>query len=112
MNSDKMFYAAWGLVIIMAGLCAIFGYYYGIEILGIFMIWLLNVGIILVIFGAATINKSKNTATTQIFAGIILTCISAGALGLFLNIIDAVVSVALIIVIIGISILAFGIIKK
>jgi len=108
MNSDKIFYATLGLVIIMLGISAIIGLYLQMEILAIIMLWILTAGIILAVAGAITIPKSKNTATLQMITGVLFVCISAGVLAVVLNLLNIYVALAIIIVIIGTSVSTLG----
>ena len=112
MNSDKIFYATWGLVVIMAGLCAIIGMALELEIIGIFMLWLLSVGIILVVVGIISLGKSKTAANIQIVVGMLLVVVSGGILAVYLELLDTYVTLAIIVIIVGVSIAAMGMSKK
>ena len=111
MNSDKIFHISWGLLVILAGLSIIFGIYLRYGAIEILMLLILDVGIILIIIGGITKSKEKNNATIQIILGLMLVILSLGGLSVILNILDAIIALAIIIVIFGISIVILGLIK-
>ena len=100
------------LVVIMIGVCAIIGMMLELPLAGIIMLWLLSVGIILIIVGIATVNKSIKAANIQMVTGMLLVFLSAGTLAVFLNILDVYVTLAIIIIIVGITIVALGMSNK
>lgn len=112
MRSDKIFYAIWGLVIIMAGVCAIVGLGFQWDFLSTLMLWLVIVGVILIIVGIITASTDINTAITQIIAGDLLTTITLGILVIHLHLLDLYITFALIIIIIGVSVIAIGMSRK
>jgi len=112
MNPDRIFYGTWGLVILMIGICVILGKLFSLDVLGIFTLWVLSVGAILVIVGIITINTSKKTATMQMGAGMLLVVISAGAMAILLKLLDVYITLAIIIIFVGAGIASLGLSKK
>ena len=112
MNADKIFYATWGLVIIFIGISAIIGMFFSLDIFGTFLLWLLCVGAILTVVGSITLTKKRGTALTQIGAGMTLVVIAAGVLAIFLQILNVYVTLAIIIIFLGLGIAALGMSKK
>jgi len=112
MEKDKIFYATWGLVIIFIGLSAIIGMLLSLDIVGIFLVWLFLVGALLVIVGGISIRNNRSTALLQIGTGMVLVLVSAGSLAVFLEVLDVYVTIALIIIFMGIGIVAIGMSKK
>ena len=108
MDGDRMFYNAWGAAIIMLGVCVIFGWLAGTGAGGIFMFWLLSVGAILVLVGAATLQEKPGTARTQIGGGMALVVISAGVLAVAMELLHPIATLAVIIIFVGIGIMAMG----
>jgi hypothetical protein len=112
MNTDKIFYATWGAVIIMIGICVLLGMYLNLEIIGTTLLWLFSVGIILLTVGIATVGKDKNTATLQMITGMILSSVTIGGLVLIKNLLDVYQTLAIILIIVGVSIVAIGLSRK
>jgi len=112
MNTDKIFYGAWGSVIIMIGVAALLGMYFELGIEGAVLIWLFLVGLILLIAGIFTAIKDKNTATLQMIVGMILSVISIGLLAVYKELFDLYITIAIIIIVIGLSIVAIGLVRK
>ena len=112
MNSDKIFYATCGLVVIMAGFCAIIGMSLKLGIPSIFMLWLLSLGIILVVVGIISLVKIRTATNIQIVVGVLLVVVSGGTLAIYLELLDVYVTLAIIVIIVGVCITAMGMSKK
>jgi hypothetical protein len=112
MKADKIFYASWGLVLIMAGICAIIGLSLQWDILSIVLLWLISVGIILIVAGVITLSSDRKTAILQMLAGVLCSTITLGILAIYLQVLDVYVTFALIIIIVGVSVIAIGISRK
>jgi hypothetical protein len=112
MNTDKIFYATWGAVIIMIGICVLLGMYLNLEIIGTTLLWLFSVGIILLTVGIATAGKDKNTATLQMITGMILSSVTIVGLVLIKDLLDVYQTLAIILIIVGVSIVAIGLSRK
>ena len=108
MKSDKIFFAIWGLVIIMAGICAIIGLSFQWDFWSIVMLWLLCVGAILIAAGLISVPSNRKTAILQITTGGLLATITLGILAIHLRILDMYMTFALIIIIVGGTIIAIG----
>jgi hypothetical protein len=108
MDGDRMFYNAWGAAIMMLGICVILGWFMEIGAGGIFMFWLLSVGAILVVAGAATLQHKPGVARTQIGGGMALVVLSAGVLAVALKLLHPIATLAIIIIFVGIGIMAMG----
>lgn len=113
MNTDKIFYGTWGTVIVMIGIAVLIGMKVDLGgYLGIFLLWLFLVGIVLLVVGMATITKDSSTAMLQLIAGMILSVISLGGLALYRFKDYTFEILALILVIVGVSIIIIGLSKK
>ena len=111
MNFDKLFYATWGFVLILAGISAILGIYLQIDLFSTIMIWLISVGIMLTIVGILNMNEPNKTGLMQMILGLLFVVFSASILSVILELINILVSVALIIILIGIIIVAMSLSK-
>jgi hypothetical protein len=112
MKADKIFFASWGLVIIMAGVCAIIGLSFQWDFWSIVMLWLFSVGMILIVAGIISIPADRKTAILQIMAGELLATITLGILAIHLRLLDMYIIFALIIIIVGGSVIAIGVSRK
>jgi hypothetical protein len=112
MKSDKIFYASWGLALILIGVCIIIGLGLHLDFWTTFMLWLLSVGILLVIVGIITASTDRKTAILQVITGELLAAISLGILAIYLHILDVYVTLGLIIIIIGGSVIFIGLSRK
>lgn len=112
MNTDKIFYATWGAVVIMIGVAALIGMYFELGIEGAALIWLFFVGIILLSVGMFTATKDKSTATLQMMVGMILSVISIGVLAVYKKLFGTYETVAIIVIVLGLSIIAIGLVQK
>jgi len=111
MNGDKIFYGTWGAVILMIGVCVILGMYLSLDVLEIFTLWILCVGAILFIAGIVSIKASKKSATIQMITGTLLVTISVGTLATFLKLLDVYVTLAIIVIVAGVTTVALGVSK-
>lgn len=112
MSSDKLFYATWGFVFILAGLAAILGMLFELELFPTAMIWLIGVGILLILIGIANLKKSRSTANIQLVLGYIFALMSALILSVYLNIINPIISFIIMIILIGIIIVGMSLSKE
>jgi len=112
MKADKIFYATWGLVIIMAGICAIIGLRLQLDLWSIVMVWLICVGIILIAAGFVTLSSDRKTAILQILVGELCMTITLGVLAIYLHVLDIYLTFALISIIVGVSVIAVGMSRK
>ena len=112
MNADKLFIATWGLVVILAGVCAIVGLSFELAAIGIVSLWLLCVGLVLTIVGLLTLKKDQKTGTYQTIAGVLLFAVFTGAFAVITNLLDIYVTIALIIIIVGVGILTLALLRK
>jgi hypothetical protein len=112
MKADKIFFVIWGLVIIMAGICAIIGLSFQWDFLSILMFWLVSVGVILIVAGLISLSTDKKTASMRILQGEVLATITLGILVIHLRLLDMYLTFALIIIIFGVSVIALGISRK
>jgi uncharacterized membrane protein HdeD (DUF308 family) len=112
MNLDKLFYATWGFVFILAGISAIFGIYLKLDLFSTIMIWLISVGIMLVIAGLLNMKEAKRNGILQMVLGFLFVVISASVLTVVLEIINILLSIAIIIILIGIIIIAMSLSKS
>ena len=108
MNYDKLFYATWGFVFILAGICAIFGMYFQLNLFATIMLWLISIGILLILVGGMTLKETSKTGIIQMFLGLILVVVSASILSVILQLINIFISLAIIIILIGIIIVALS----
>ena len=112
MKADKIFFAGCGLVIIMAGICAIIGLSFQWDFLSIVMAWLISVGVILIVVGLISVTTDRKTAILQILTGELLATITLGILVMHLALLDIYIIFALILIIVGGTIIAVGISRK
>lgn len=112
MKTDKIFFASWGFVIIMAGVCTIIGLSFQWDFWSIVMLWLLSDGVILTVAGLIAVPKDRKTAILQITAGGLLATITLGFLAIHLRLLDMYITFALIIIIVGGIVIAVGLSRK
>lgn len=112
MNADKIFYGTWAAVIIMIGACLLIGNYLLLNALETFSLWFLCVGAILFIVGIISIKLNRKSANIQMIIGVFLVALSSASLSIFLGLLDAYVSLAIILIVVGIIIVFLGISKK
>jgi len=86
--------------------------YLSLDVLEIFTLWILCVGAILFIVGIISIKASRKSATIQMITGTLLVAISAGTLVTFLKLLDVYITLAIIVIVAGVTIVALGMSKK
>jgi hypothetical protein len=107
-KEDKVFFAGYGLVIMMIGLVV------GLYSTGFFdggtafSLWLLFTSFILVGLGSIKTESAPQGSMALVGSGIALLIISVGLLGIFYQIIHPITAIAILIVFIGLAVIGMG----
>ena len=107
-KEDTLFYAGYGLVVIMLGMMALLYSINFIDGWTAFGFWLLSTSLILVGLGMVRTPSAPHGSRTLVGAGLLFTVISIAILGIILEILSPVSAFALLILIAGLGILAMG----
>ncbi len=113
MGSNKIFYGAWGLVILMLGVSIILGVYLSMSVLGVIALWVMSIGVILILVGMLTLLTLHNNAgRLQIGMGLLFVLVTAGAFAVTLQLLSVYITLGIIFIIGGISFGILGMSKK
>ncbi len=113
MGSNKIFYGAWGLVILMLGVSIILGVFYSMNVLGVIALWVLSIGVILILVGMITLlGLHNNAGRLQIGMGLLFVLVTAGAFAVTLRLLNVYITLGIIFIIGGISFGIMGMSKK
>ena len=107
-KEDKLFYAGYGLVIIMLGVVVMLfsvGAVDGWSALGL---WVLTMGLILIGLGNVKTESAPSGSMALMGSGLFLAVISIAILGIILNMINTGVAIAIMILLVGLVLVAFG----
>ncbi len=107
-KEDRLFYAGYGLVVIMLGMMALL---YSIGFLDgwtAFGFWLLSTSLILVGLGMVRTESSPHGSKALVGFGLLFTVISIAILGIILQVFSPVTAFALLILIAGLGLLGMG----
>jgi hypothetical protein len=107
-KEDTLFYAGYGLVIIMLGMMAFLYSINFIDAWTAFGFWLLSTSLILVGLGMIRTKSAPHGSRALIGSGLLFTVISIAILGIILEILSPVTAFALLILIAGLGILAMA----
>lgn len=107
-KEDMLFYAGYGLVVIMLGMMAMLYSINFIDGWTAFGFWLLSTSLILVGLGMIRTESAPHGSKALVGSGLLFTVISIAILGIILEILTPVTAFALLILIAGLGILAMG----
>jgi hypothetical protein len=107
-KEDVLFYAGYGLVVIMLGMMAMLYSINFIDVWTAFGFWLLSTSLILVGLGMIRTESAPHGSRALIGSGLLFTVISIAILGIILEILSPPTAFALLILIAGLGILAMG----
>jgi hypothetical protein len=107
-KEDMLFYAGYGLVVIMLGMMALLYSINFIDAWTAFGFWLLSTSLILVGLGMVRTESAPHGSRALIGSGLLFTVISIAILGIILEMLSPPTAFALLILIAGLGILAMG----
>jgi hypothetical protein len=112
MEFDRIFYASWGFILIIVGLCAIIGMFLELSLLAIIILWFLFIGFLLVIIGSLNQIKNGKNNPFIILLGLVIVVGSAVILTVLLELINIYIAISIIIIIAGVSTVLHGFSKN
>lgn len=108
-REDTVFYAGYGLVVIMLGLMVLLfsmGFLSGWHAFGI---WLLSTSLILLGLGSVRTEMAPHGSRMLMGSGLFFLVISIAILGIILELITPLTAIALLILVVGIVVVALGV---
>ena len=111
-KGDKLFYAGYGLVVVMLGLMVLLfsiGVVNGWSALGF---WLLTISLILIGLGSVRTEAAPRGSKTLMGSGLFFAVVSIAILGIILEMINPLTAIALMILLVGIVVVAFSMMRN
>jgi hypothetical protein len=108
-QEDVLFYMGYGFVVIVLGLMILLFSMGAVEGGMAFGLWLLCTSMIMIGLGSVRTKTAPSGSTTLIGSGLFFAVISMAILGIILQVVNPVSALAIIILLMGVAVVAFGI---